>query len=79
MIREYVDAALRGARYEKLEDGTFYGEVPKLRGVLAVGPNLEACRNQIAEVVEEWVLVRVAKGLPVPPLGKIEVRVKKAS
>jgi len=25
------------------------------------------------------VLVRVAKGLPVPPLGKIEVRVKKAS
>jgi len=79
MIREYVDAALRGARYEKLEDGTFYGEVPKLRGVLAAGPNLEACRNQIAEVVEEWVLVRVAKGLPVPPFGKIEVRVKKAS
>ena len=79
MIRQYVDAALRGAHYEKLEDGTFYGEVPKLRGVLAVGPSLEACRNQIAEVVEEWVLVRVAKGLPVPPLGKIEVRVKKAS
>jgi predicted RNase H-like HicB family nuclease len=79
MIRQYVDAALRGARYEKLEDGTFYGEVPKLRGVLATAPNLEACRNQIAEVVEEWVLVRIAKGLPVPPLGKIEVRVKKAS
>jgi len=79
MIRQYVDAALRNARYEKLEDGTFYGEVPKLRGVLAVGPNLEACRNQIAEVVEEWVLVRVAKGLPVPPLGKFEVRVTKAS
>jgi predicted RNase H-like HicB family nuclease len=79
MIRQYVDAALRGARYEKLEDGTFYGEVPKLRGVLATAPNLEACRNQIAEVIEEWVLVRVAKGLPAPPLGKIEVRVKKAS
>ena len=74
-----MDATLRGARYEKLDDGTFYGEVPKLRGVLATAPNLEACRNQIAEVVEEWVLVRIAKGLPVPPLGKIEVRVKKAS
>ncbi|HEV8530769.1 MAG TPA: type II toxin-antitoxin system HicB family antitoxin [Methylomirabilota bacterium] len=74
MIRQYVDAALRGARYEKLDDGTFYGEVPKLRGVLATAPNLEACRNQIAEVVEEWVLVRVSKGLPVPPLRKIEVR-----
>jgi predicted RNase H-like HicB family nuclease len=79
MIREYVEKALRSARYDKLEDDTFYGEVPRLRGVLATGQTLEECRTQLAEVVEEWVLVRVAKGLTVPPLGKIEVRVKKAS
>ena len=66
MIRQYVERALRTARYDKLEDGTFYGEVPRLRGVLATGETLEECRNQLAEVVEEWVLVRVAKGLPVP-------------
>ena len=79
MIRQYVEAALRGARYDKLEDGAFYGEIPKLRGVLATADTLEGCRNQLAEVVEEWVLVRVAKGLAVPPIGKIEVRIKKAS
>ncbi len=79
MIREYVEKALRSARYDKLEDGTFYGEVPRLRGVLATGGTLEECRTQLGEVVEEWVLVRVAKGLTVPPLGKTEVRVKKAS
>ena len=79
MIREYVEKALRSARYDKLEDGTFYGEVPRLRDALATGGTLEECRTQLAEVVEEWVLVRVAKGLTVPPLGKIEVRVKKAS
>ena len=78
MIREYVEEALRGARYNKLEDGTFYGEVPRLRGVLTTGKTLEDCRNQLAEVVEEWVLVRVAKGLAVPALGKIGVKVKKA-
>lgn len=78
MIRQYVEAALRSARYEKLEDGTFYAEVPRLRGVLATSDTLEECRNQLAEVVEEWVLVRIAKGLAVPPLGKIAVRVKKA-
>ncbi len=78
MIRQYVEAALRGARYDKLEDGTFYGEIPRLQGVLATGGTLEECRNQLAEVVEEWVLVRVAKGLTVPPLGKIAVKVKKA-
>ena len=78
MIRQYVEEALRRARYDKLEDGTFYGEVPRLRGVLAIGETLEECRTQLAEVVEEWVLVRVAKGLAVPPLGKIEVKVRKA-
>lgn len=75
MIRQYVEQALRMARYDKLEDGTFCGEVPRLRGVLASGGTLEACREQLAEVVEEWVLVRVAKGLAVPRLGKVGVRV----
>ena len=66
MIRQYVDEALRSARYDKLEDGTFYGEVPRLRGVLATAETLEECRSQLAEVVEEWVLIRVARRLPVP-------------
>ena len=78
MIRQYVEEALRNARYDRLEDGTLYGEVPKLRGVLATGETLEECRNQLGEVVEEWVLVRVARGLAVPPLGKVAVKVKKA-
>jgi predicted RNase H-like HicB family nuclease len=66
VIRQYVDEALRSARYDKLEDGTFYGEVPRLRGVLATAETLEECRSQLAEVVEEWVLIRVARRLPVP-------------
>lgn len=79
MIRQYVEEALRRARYDKLEDGTFCARVPRLRGVLAIGETLEECRNQLAEVVEEWVLVRVAKRLPIRPLGKAEVKVHKAS
>ncbi|HEV8306390.1 MAG TPA: type II toxin-antitoxin system HicB family antitoxin [Methylomirabilota bacterium] len=78
MIRGYVEQALRIARYDKLEDGAFYGEVPRLRGVLATADTLEKCRNQLAEVVEEWVLVRVARGLSVPPLGRVRVRIKQA-
>lgn len=34
MIRQYVETALRKARHGKLGDGTLYGEVPRLRGVL---------------------------------------------
>jgi len=78
MIRRYVDEALRRARYDKLADGSFCAAVPPLRGVLATGRTLEACREELGEVVEEWVLVRVAQGLSVPPLRSLTVRVKKA-
>jgi predicted RNase H-like HicB family nuclease len=78
MIRQYVERALRGAHYDKLEDDTFCAEVPELRGVIATGDTLEVCRDQLAEVIEEWILVRVSQGLAVPALDDIEVKVQKA-
>jgi predicted RNase H-like HicB family nuclease len=79
MIIRYLDKALRRARYAQLEDGSYCATVPGLRGVVATAATLEQCRNQLAEVVEEWVLVRVARGLTVPALGGTKVEVKKAS
>lgn len=78
MIREYVERGLRRARYDKLEDGTFVAEVPGLKGVLSTAPSLEECRERLGEVIEEWVLVRVAKGLKVPALDGIEITVTKS-
>ena len=43
------------ATYELLDDGTFYGEVPPLAGVYANANTLEACREELAEVLEGWV------------------------
>ena len=50
-----------------------------LRGVIATGATLEACRSDLTEVIEEWVLVRVARGLPVPALDGATIRVRRAS
>ena len=75
MIREYVEQGLRRARYDKLEDGSFVAEVAGLKGVLATAPTLEGCRERLAEVIEEWILVRVARGLKVPALDGVEVSV----
>ena len=79
MITTYVDQALRRARYAQVDDGLFCATVSGLQGVIATGRTLESCRDQLAEIVEEWVLVRVARGLRVPRLGGIRVEVKKAS
>ena len=79
MISHYLDRALRAAHYSPLAEGGFCATVPALRGVIATGATVEACRDQLAEVVEEWVLVRVARGLSVPPIGGARVQVRKAS
>lgn len=53
--------------------------MPGLRGVVATGASVETCREQLAEVIEAWVLVRVSRGLAVPAIGGATVHVKKAS
>ena len=79
MISRYLDAALHRARYSRPEDGVFCGTVPGLRGVIATAAALEGCRNALAEVIEEWILVRVARGLDIPALGAARVQVRKVS
>jgi len=79
MILAYVEQALKRADYAKLEDGAYVAEVEGLRGVIGTGSSLEACRANLAEVVEEWVLVRVSRGLAVPTLGDVTVEIKHAS
>jgi predicted RNase H-like HicB family nuclease len=58
-----------------LEDGGFSGEVPGLQGVLSHAETLESCREQLAEVIEEWVLIRVSRGLPIPAVDGVTVAV----
>ena len=71
MITEYIEAAMSKARYEiiKDEEEPYYGEVPELEGVWATGKTLEECRKNLAEVVDGWIIVRLRKGLPIPPIG----------
>jgi len=74
MITEYIEAALARATYEIIQDEEpYYGEIPGLRGVWASGKTLEECRRNLAETVEDWVLLSIAKGLPIPALGEASI------
>lgn len=79
MITKYIEKALERAHYDALEDGSFCATVRGLRGVIAIGRGVEECRRQLAEVVEQWILVRVAQGLDVPRLGGVVIKVRRAS
>ena len=69
MIREYIEAALSHAHYELIKDEEpYYGEIKPLQGVWATGKSLEECRQKLAEVLDGWILVRLSRGLPIPPI-----------
>ena len=77
MLIKYFEAALHQAHYDFLKnDKTFYGEIPKCKGVYATGKTLEECRDQLAEVLEEWLLFRVSKNLEIPSLNGYRLKVK---
>ncbi|HRJ47932.1 MAG TPA: type II toxin-antitoxin system HicB family antitoxin [Opitutaceae bacterium] len=61
------------AHYEKLEDGSYAGEVAKLPGVAAFGSTLKECERQLRSVVEDWVLVGLKMGHPLPKLAGIDL------
>jgi predicted RNase H-like HicB family nuclease len=75
MLTEYIKAALDRAKFEIIKDDEpYYGEVPELEGVWATGKTLEESRDNLAEVIDGWLVVRLRRGLPIPPLGKYRVR-----
>ncbi|MBI5440041.1 MAG: hypothetical protein HY900_02390 [Deltaproteobacteria bacterium] len=53
-MTKYLQAAMRRAKYEILpDDGTYYGELPGFPGVFAGAATLEACREELEEVLEK--------------------------
>lgn len=67
MLTQYLQAAMRQATYEVLnDDNSFYGEIPGFPGVWANAPTLENCQEELQSVLEDWILVRVADHLPLP-------------
>jgi predicted RNase H-like HicB family nuclease len=71
---QYIQAALEHARYEIIDDEEpYYGEVPELPGVWASGNTLEECRRNLEEVIDEWIIIRLRKGLEIPPVGDFSI------
>ncbi len=80
MISQYLSAALGKARYEILpDDGSYYGEIPGFDGVYANATTLEGCREELREVLEEWILFRVHRNLPLPVIDGIELAIKEVA
>ena len=72
-LTAYIEAAMEVARYDKLEDGSFAGEIPKLKGVIAFGKSLRHCQNELRSSLEDWILVGLRLGHKLPVLAGINL------
>jgi predicted RNase H-like HicB family nuclease len=80
MLTSYIKAALRKAHYELLpDDGSYYGEIEGFLGVYANAGTLEACRDELEEVLEEWILLRLSRQLDLPTVDGHELRVRQGA
>lgn len=68
MLSTYITRQLSRARYKLLSDGSYFGEVPALRGVWASASSLERCREQLREVLEDWLLLKLRDHDAIPGL-----------
>ncbi|HZR21298.1 MAG TPA: type II toxin-antitoxin system HicB family antitoxin [Verrucomicrobiae bacterium] len=77
MLTEYLRLAMAKAHYEILGNAEgFYGEIPGFLGVLAQAESLEACRDELAKTLEDWLLFRISRHLPIPVLEGVDLAIK---
>ena len=76
MLTEYIQAAMRRARYEILEDNEFYGEIPGFQGVFASAETLEDCREQLRKVLEGWIVLGLRLGHLMPVIDDISLAIE---
>ena len=76
MITEYISAALKKAEYKRLEDGSWFSEIPGFEGVWANGETVEICRSELSEVLEEWLILKIRDNDPLPVVNGRQIKIQ---
>ena len=79
MLFEYTRKAIEKAEYKKLDNGTWFAEIPGFEGVWANGNTVEKCRAELLEVLEEWLILKLRDKDPIPKMEGIELKIKEVA
>lgn len=72
-LSDYIRCALEAAEYDKLEDGSFAGRIPKCPGVIAFAMSLRACEDELRSTLEDWILLGLKLGHRLPVIQGISL------
>jgi predicted RNase H-like HicB family nuclease len=79
MLLEYTQKALEKAQYKKLDDGTWFAEIPGFEGVWANANTVEDCRTELLEVLEEWLILKLRDNDPIPEIEGVSLKIKEVA
>ncbi len=63
---DYLTKAMSKAVYEKLEDGTYEGQIPECPGTIAFAKTLFECKKELRSVLEGWIIFKAQHGDELP-------------
>jgi predicted RNase H-like HicB family nuclease len=80
MLTAYINAAMHRACCVILADGEgFFGSIDGVQGVWGQAETLEACREDLREALEEWIVLGLKMGHPIPSIDAITLTVQEVA
>ncbi len=79
MLTQYIQTAMRRAKYELMENGRFFARIPDCAGLWAEAASLEECRDELQSTLEDWLLLGLQLGHELPVLDGIDLNRKAAA
>jgi predicted RNase H-like HicB family nuclease len=73
ILSEYLDSAMAGAEYDKLEDGSFSGRIEACMGVVSFGATLRECEEELRSTLEDWLWLGLKLGHELPVIDGIDL------
>ena len=73
MLTDYIAAAMKRAKYELLDDGTYFGKVPGFKGLWANAKSLKDCRKELQETLEGWLILGIENHSRLPVVDGINL------
>jgi predicted RNase H-like HicB family nuclease len=69
LLDDYIDAAVKTARFEKIEKGTrVYAELPQFPGAWAAAKTRDEASKTLRQVLKGWIELQLERGQPLPRL-----------
>ena len=79
VLTGYIEQAMSEASIEELRENSFGGRIPSCLGVIAFGDTESECRKELRSVLEEWIVVGLRLGYPLPIVVGIDLHSEVAS